>query len=188
MRPVFAMPALFCLAAIWLPDWPRLVGAFPGHMLRHMGLVAIAAPLIVLGWPATTRYALPVILAAAFEAVVVWGAHLPQLHAAARLGTAPFVLEQVLFLLAGVAVWAGALQPQAPLAGAAGLLLTSMHMTLLGTIIILAPSDIYAALCGVAPDLSGQQMGGMVMLVIGTPIYLAGGLALTAQALRAGAA
>lgn len=119
---------------------------------------------------------------------MIWGAHLPHLHAAARLGTVPFVLEQGLFLLAGVAVWGGALQPQAPLAGAGGLLLTSMQMTLLGTIIILAPSDIYAALCEVAPDLNGQQMGGMVMLVIGTPIYLAGGLALTAQALKAGAA
>ena len=59
-----------------------------------------------------------------------------------------------------------------------------MHMTLLGALLILAPSDLYAALCGRAADLTGQQVGGLLMLAIGTPIYLGVGLALTARALR----
>jgi putative membrane protein len=58
-----------------------------------------------------------------------------------------------------------------------------MHMTLLGALLILAPRDLYAAICGTAPDLTGQQAGGMLMLAIGTPVYLLGGLLLTGRAL-----
>jgi putative membrane protein len=181
---LFRIAALVALTLIWLPDWPALIGVFPGHMLRHMGLVAVAAPLAVMGWHGLTRFAPPVLLGTVVEAVIVWGAHLPPLHAAARLNGSGFLLEQALFLLAGLAVWGGALRPGAGLVGAGGLLLTSMHMTLLGTILILAPTDLYAALCGVAPDLTGQQLGGMMMLAIGTPIYLAGGLVLTGQSLK----
>ena len=59
-----------------------------------------------------------------------------------------------------------------------------MHMTLLGALIILAPRDLYAAICGRAPDLDAQQLGGLLMLGIGTPIYLVAGLALVAKTLE----
>ena len=59
-----------------------------------------------------------------------------------------------------------------------------MHMTLLGAILTLAPRDLYADWCGTAPDLSGQQIGGMLMLAIGTPVYLIAGLVLTGMSLR----
>ncbi|MTH79926.1 cytochrome c oxidase assembly protein [Paracoccus aestuariivivens] len=176
--------AVLVLAILWLPDWPVLFGSFPGHMIRHMGLVAIAAPLVVLGWPRLQRLAPPVLPATVFEAVIVWAAHMPLLHAASRQQGPAFAAEQALFLLAGIAVWAGAGRQNAAMPGAVGLLLTSMHMTLLGTLLILAPRDLYAALCGTPPDLGGQQMGGLIMLGIGTPIYLFAGLVLTASALK----
>jgi putative membrane protein len=59
-----------------------------------------------------------------------------------------------------------------------------MHMTLLGALLILAPRDLYAEVCGLPPSLSGQQLGGMVMLAVGTPVYLLAGLALVARALN----
>ncbi|SFD79374.1 cytochrome c oxidase assembly protein [Roseivivax sediminis] len=186
MRARFAAPALATLALVWVPDWEAALGAFPAHMLRHMTLVAVAAPLIVLAVPPLTRLAPPVALAAALEFSVVWAFHLPHLHAAAQTALPWFAVEQALFLAAGLAVWASALPPAPPLAGAGGLLLTSMHMTFLGALLVLAPSDLYAALCGRAPDLSGQQLGGILMLALGTPIYLIGGLALTARTLREG--
>jgi putative membrane protein len=171
------------LAALWLVPWD--VGQFPVHMLRHMGLVAVVAPLLVLGFPrALAPLAINPLVAAAIEFVVVWAWHLPVAHAAARLGVVAFAVEQAAFLLAGLLVWAGALGARQPLAGAGGLLLTSMHMTLLGAILVLAPRDLYAELCGTAPDLTGQQLGGLLMLGIGTPVYLAGGLWLVSRALR----
>ena len=60
-----------------------------------------------------------------------------------------------------------------------------MHMTLLGAMLVLAPRDLYAELCGTAPDLSGQQIGGLLMLGIGTPVYLAGGLWLVRRTVNA---
>ena len=50
--------------------------------------------------------------------------------------------------------------------------------------LILAPRDLYAGQLGLLPQLSAQQFGGMIMLAIGTPVYLVAGLALTARAVR----
>jgi putative membrane protein len=184
MRPALLVPGLALLGAIWALPLERMLPVFPVHMLRHMVLVALAAPLLVLGLPRMgDALAMSPLIAAALEFAVVWGWHLPQLHAAARLDTGVFAAEQLSFLLAGLLVWAGCLRGGQPLAGAGGLLLTSMHMTLLGALLTLAPRDLYAALCGTAPDLTGQQLGGLLMLAIGTPVYLFAGLALTARAL-----
>ncbi len=185
MRIAFLAPGLVLLALVWLLPLDELVPEFAAHMLRHMVLVALAAPLIVLGLPPLAeRAAVPPLAAALAEFVIVWGWHLPAAHALGRLQAAGFVAEQASFLIVGLLVWAGCLRSDQPLAGAGGLLLTSMHMTLLGALLVLAPRDIYAAICGTAPDLSGQQIGGMLMLAIGTPVYLVAGLWLTGQALR----
>ncbi|MCU0910960.1 MAG: cytochrome c oxidase assembly protein [Rhodobacteraceae bacterium] len=175
--------ALAMLAAIWGLPLERWLPGFPVHMLRHMVLVALAAPLVVLGLPRLRWLTPNPLVAAAAEAAVVWGWHLPGVHGLARTTEAGFVLEQAAFLGVGVLVWAGCLNARQPLAGAGGLLLTSMHMTLLGTLLVLAPRDLYAAVCGTPPDLAGQQVGGLMMLGIGTPVYLIAGLLLTAKAL-----
>jgi len=184
MRPLFLLPALVLLAAIWVPPLEAHFPGFPVHMLRHMTLVALAAPLLVLGLPGVSaRLAFNPLVVAVLEFVVVWAWHLPQAHGLARTTGAGFAAEQATFLAAGVLVWAGCLSARQPLAGAGGLLLTSMHMTLLGALLVLAPRDLYFEVCGTAPDLTGQQAGGMLMLAIGTPVYLVAGLAMTARAL-----
>jgi len=185
MRVGLGYAGLALLAVLWLLPLGRWLGAdFPHHMLRHMGLVAVVAPLLVLGFPKVTAvFALSPLLGAVVEFVVVWGWHMPALHGWADGGLLGLVFEQASFALAGLLVWAGCLRGE-PLAGAGGLLLTSMHMTLLGALIILAPRDLYAAICGRAPDLDAQQVGGLLMLGIGTPIYLVAGLALVGKALN----
>jgi putative membrane protein len=183
-RQAAIVVAVVSLAWAWLLPWWRPDAPFPEHMLRHMTLVAVAAPALVLAAPRLARrFAPPVLAGAVVEFVVVWGWHLPQAHAAAQLDALPFALEQGMFLAAGVLVWAGALAAREPLAGAGGLLLTSMHMTLLGALLVLAPQDLYAAICGRGDDLGGQQLGGLLMLAIGTPVYLVGGLILVARSL-----
>ncbi|MBF9034313.1 cytochrome-c oxidase [Rhodobacterales bacterium HKCCE2091] len=185
MTRAFLAIGLAVLAAIWLLPLAAWVPAFPVHMLRHMGLVAIAAPLLVLGLPRLSRMiAVPPLIAAAAEFVVVWAWHLPAAHGLGRTTGTGFAVEQASFLVVGLMVWAGSLRSGQPLTGALGLLLTSMHMTLLGALLVLAPRDLYAAVCGTAPDLAGQQTGGMLMLAIGTPVYLVAGLVITARSLR----
>lgn len=182
--------AVLALIAAWLP-WEAWLGAhFAAHMLRHMLLVAVAAPLLVLAWPGLGRMlAVPPVLGAALEFVLVWAWHMPAAHGLAFQGGAMFLAEQATFLLAGLLVWGGCLDrrgdaPGRALAGAGGLLLTSMHMTFLGALLVLAPRDLYADWCGTVPSLSGQQAGGMIMLALGTPIYMLGGLWLVAGVLN----
>jgi putative membrane protein len=105
------------------------------------------------------------------------------------------VLEQATFVLSGVLVWLSAFggPPQARherrAAGVVSLLLTSMHMTLLGALLALPPRPLYAHPGHTGPEpwldaLSDQHFGGAIMLTVGGVSYLAGGLWLTAQFLR----
>src|SRR5690606_32615099 len=92
------------------------------------------------------------------------------------------------FLLAGLLVWLSCVGGTAEqrierrAAGIVALLLTSMHMTLLGALLALAPRPLYdhAAHDGGLSPLDDQHLGGAIMLVVGGISYLAGGLWLTA--------
>src|SRR3546814_12239838 len=80
------------------------------------------------------------------EVVVVWGWHLPLLHHLAQVSTAAWLAEQASFLAVGLALWLSVLGGGAEhrrgrqASGVIALPLTSMHMTLLGVLITLAPS------------------------------------------------
>ena len=173
--------AVVLLAWFWpaaAPLWP-----FADHMVRHMGVVAVAAPLLALGLRGVALPPFPPLLATVVEFAAVWGWHLPAAHAAAQTSAAAFAAEQASFLGAGLALWLAVLHPGRQLAGAGGMLLTSMHMTRLGALLILAQRPLYpSAICGGPAD---QQLGGMIMLGLGTPIYLLAGLILTARVLGA---
>jgi putative membrane protein len=169
-------------------------------MLMHMGVVAVAAPILALGLaggrldPArkAPRLFAPV-QASVVELVVVWAWHVPALHHAARQDTALRMLEQGMFFLAGVFVWLSAFGGDASnsrsrsAAGVLALLLTAMHMTLLGALLALAPRPLYAHMEGFSAlaAIDDQHLGGAIMLLVGGVAYLLGGLCLTARLLRA---
>jgi putative membrane protein len=195
------------LALLWLGPLPHLAAErFSAHMAMHMGVVAVAAPLLALGTRRATvrgagdRLLAGAIAASVVELVTVWGWHTPVLHHAARTSAAALVAEQSTFLISAFLVWwlsygerlspgdgsdAAAAPADASLsragAGVAALLLTSMHMTLLGALIALAPRPLYTHLMPAAAALDDQHLGGAIMLVTGGIVYLAGGVALAAR-------
>jgi putative membrane protein len=128
------------------------------------------------------------------ELLVVWAWHAPALHQAARATPGGFILEQACFFAAGLLVWissvgGGSRRPHERAgSGVAALLLTSMHMTLLGALLALSPRALYpheghgghSSLSA----LDDQQLGGAIMLVVGGIAYLAGGLGLTVRLVR----
>lgn len=182
----FLLAGLSLLLLVWMvPVEGATGGYFSAHMLRHMTVVALATPLIVLGAPRlSSDIKISPLLASVVEFLIVWGWHLPAFHDHARVNPVMLASEQLFFLLAGLLLWASVLKPREALAGAGGLFLTSMHMTLLGAILILSPRLLYQAeVCrlGGVPD---QQMGGMIMLAIGTPVYLIASLVLLSKELR----
>jgi putative membrane protein len=196
MRRVLLALGLASLASVWLLPVERLVpGPFSAHMIVHMGVVAVAAPLISLGLAGgrldpvracPARF--PPVPLAMLELVEVWSWHTPALHHAARASSLARGLEQGLFLACGLLVWLAAFGGRPAgragrgAAGIVALLLTSMHMTLLGALLALPARPLYAIHAGGAPGLSpleDQHLGGAIMLLVGGVSYLAGGLVLT---------
>jgi len=195
---------LAVFAAAWLGPLPDLARhSFAAHMTVHIAVVAVAAPLValtIMGTRADPVRAIPNLVApvpaSMIELIVVWAWHAPALHHAARQESAVFVLEQVTFAVAGILLWIAAIggdREQRRLRAGGGilaLLFTSMHMTLLGALFALANRPLFEH----APPASGrspiadQQLGGVIMLLVGGASYLLGGLWLTAAVLRSKAA
>lgn len=200
MRRALLVCGLLTLTAMWLGPLPQLARqAFWAHMTLHMGVVAVAAPLLALGVAGGrldpvrhTPGLFAPIPASVLELVVVWAWHAPALHHAARHGTAGLVAEQGMFLLAGLLMWLSAFGGDAwgrgnrAAAGVVGLLLTAMHMTLLGALLALTPRPLYVHVDGFAglTPLEDQHLGGAIMLLVGGVVYLCGGLWLTVGLLR----
>lgn len=201
-RPWCFGGGVLVLVVFWIAPWPQLaLPAFTAHMVAHMGVVALAAPLLALGFvggpydPVRRAPGLfSAILASMIELVLVWAWHMPALHHLARVSAWAAVAEQASFLGSGLLLWCAALGGSATerrdraTSGVAALLLTSMHMTLLGALIALTPRVLYGAhgTSGGLTPLDDQNLGGAVMLLFGGFAYLVGGVGLVADALRVG--
>lgn len=199
IRAGLALGGAVILGALWFGPVAGLTrGPFSAHMTIHMGVVAIAAPMLAIAiaggrldpvarWPRFFN----AVAASVVELIVVWGWHAPRLHHAARHDANLFALEQASFLAAGLWLWLAAFggpagrHAERAWTGVAGLLFTSIHMTLLGAIFAVTPRALYPGmgLEGV-PALADQHLGGGLMLIIGGASYLAGGLWLAMEGLR----
>lgn len=200
MRRLSLVAGCIVLCAAWWSPLPELgLAPFATHMIVHISVVAIAAPLLG-AWLASgavlERLPQPLlspIPASVLEFIVVWAWHAPMLHELARLSRIAFVAEQASFVIAGVLLWTSALRRGPAAAGGSGagviaLLLTSMHMILLGTLLTLAPRPLYThaitSIGDIYAQLAAQRIGGMMMLIGGGLPYLAGGLYLVNRLLR----
>jgi putative membrane protein len=189
-RPLF-VSGLCVLVAAWASLLFGNGHQFSLHMAAHMSVVAIAAPLLAVGMagsrhdPALKSPAIfSPLLASLVELVVVWVWHTPVLHELARRSGPILLTEQISFLASGFYLWisvVGGTTAKQTGGGIIGLLLTAMHMTLLGALLALSTRPFYdnlhGAHSGVALD--DQQLGGVIMLLIGGASYLLGGLGLS---------
>jgi len=195
MRRWLLLAGLCLLGVLWFGPLPAR-HSFAMHMAVHMGVVAVAAPLLAAavadgrwdparrwpaGWVAAAWWPL---FASVVEFVLVWGWHVPGPHLLARSNDFAYLMEQASFLGAGVLLWLAALGQgvgtgrERAGAGALALLLTATHMTLLGVLLATANRVLYAHGNVSAGALWDQQLGGVLMLVIGGVAYLAGALLL----------
>ncbi|NGN45067.1 cytochrome c oxidase assembly protein [Mesorhizobium sp. CGMCC 1.15528] len=202
MRRVSFLLGLTVLVMVWggpLLDLYR--NSFASHMLAHMGVVAIAAPLLAIvvsgsrfDLLARSSISTPIV-ASVVELFVVWLWHAPAMRALAERSVLVTVMEQSSFLAAGLFLWLSCIGYRTSEdtaarsgVGALGLLLTSVHMTLLGVLLSLAPRPLYGldeVTCfGVTLSAQGDQhAGGVIMLAVGAVVYLIGGLVLLGRIL-----
>lgn len=189
---------LLLLVGFWagpLPDRARL--SFSAHMILHLGVMVLAAPLIAAGlarlYPLSNNApVLGLALAGSLtDLLVVWTWHLPSLHEASSLSPRIFALQQASFLAAGILVWAPGLAATGRAAAAGGtiaMLMSFAHMSMLGVLLSMAPRLIYAPeVClggfGLGP-LDDQRLGGVLMATLGAFPYLLGGLIFGRRLLR----
>jgi putative membrane protein len=170
------------------------------HMVQHMTLMVVAAPLLMLGRPGLavfwalpapwrrrlsvarrslfTRRALfawfwhPVGLWAIF-ALVLWLWHLPALYEAALRLSWVHDMQHLAFFGAGCLFWRVLADPLGrrwlpPLLGVVYLFTTSLHATLLGLFMALAPRPWYPSYALSAPRwglsaIADQQLAGLIM-------------------------
>ena len=210
LRSTLAIAGLALLGLLWFGPLPALARhSFPAHMAMHMGVVAVAAPMLAAAiadtvldparrWPGSWMAA-PwwVLFASLIEFLLVWAWHAPALHMLGRSSGMAMVAEQASFLGAGLLLWIAALgQGTTPsreraAAGALALLLTATHMTLLGVLLAMSGRVLYAHgdhgiadAAIMARALHDQQVGGVLMLVIGGVSYLVGALLLLQRLLQ----
>lgn len=174
-----AMAVLF--VAFVSPLCALSAALFSARVVHHLLLVAVAAPLIALAWPARRPHAVtPVFLVATG---VLWAWHLPQAYDAAMADKGLYWVMQATLLGSATAFWRAVLAQDQP-AGQAGLAILGayMQMGLLGALLTFAPDALYAVhqtaplAWGFTP-LTDQQLGGIIMWVpAGIPYAALGAL------------
>lgn len=186
-------------AALLSPLDTAAESSLAAHMAQHMILLAVVPPLIVAGKPAAVLLGLlptraarsiarrarsrgwPTGLGAAtlLQLVVLWGWHAPLAIEWAVRSDAAHGVMHLSFLGAGILFWT-ALWRSAR--GGIAIAVTMAHMGLLAALMTFSPRAWYAAY----PNLSDQQLAGLIMWVPGAVPYIIGGLMLAALWLRRG--
>lgn len=154
-------------------------GSLTGHMLQHVVLIGAAGPLLALGAPSPARPRGAALLAAAVvtHTVAVLGWHAPALFDAAEDAAGLHVVEHLCLVAAGVLLWWAAIRGGGPAGrgpGALAVFVALLPLTVLGVGMTLATSTWYAH----HPDLTDQQVGGVVMWAGGGLLALVGAVAL----------
>jgi putative membrane protein len=168
---------LGCIAlalALFGPVHDAAHASLAAHMVQHMLLIGVAAPLLAVSLP---RLRIPGSLAFGAHGGVFWLAHAPALIAWMAESGAVHLLVHAALLGTALAFWCAIARRTA---GEASLwvLATMIHTGVLGAFLTFAPRALYA---GIA--LEDQQLAGLVMWVPGGFLYLAAGLALAWRSL-----
>lgn len=169
-----------------LDDWAEHSAAM--HMIQHMLMMVVIAPLWVIAQPLPQLFALrsrlgaraskPFLqlvshpmLAAFLHAIVVWAWHAPTWYLLALENVWWHLFEHICFLVTAGLLWWAVLRSSRRTAPHAflALLFTLMHTGFLGALLTFANAPLY----GEERSLQSQQLAGLIMWVVGGIPYLA---------------
>lgn len=188
----FAVAWLVLLVAFVSPLCNLTSALFSARVVQHLLTIQVAAPLLVLAWPADAPrwpgwarsvarpFAVPE-LAWGLFGVTLWVWHLPGPYMAALRSDAVLWLMHATLFAGALAAWRSVLVTDDSSLRARGLLSalgTSVHLAMLAALLIFAPEPLFAyhatttLAWGLSP-LADQQLGGLVMGVVGSLAYVA---------------
>lgn len=149
------------------------VALFSARAVHHVLLVAVAAPLLALAFPARRAGTLGIAFVA--STAILWSWHLPALYDRALGDTSIYWAMQLSLLATAVWFWRELLvAPAMPAAMAA--IVGMAQMGMLGALLTFAPSPLYAAHAATTlpwglDQIVDQQLAGLVMWVPGVIPY-----------------
>lgn len=154
---------------------------FAARVAHHVLLVAVAAPLLALAWPARRGGgSLP--LAFAVSTAILWFWHAPPAYDRALAHMGLYWVMQFTLLLSALWFWRAVFAPRPPVEGILFIVAGFAQMGMLGALLTFAPGPLYAAHMtapfdwGLTP-LGDQRLGGLLMWVpAGLPYAVAAGL------------
>jgi len=175
-RQRLALAGFAVLALAFVSPICALASAlFSARVVHHLLLIALAAPLLALAFPARGRGGVAV--AALVHTVLTWVWHAPGPYAWALSSDAAYWVMEISLLASAVWLWRGLLDrregPAAPVAAAVA---TMAQMMLLGGLLLFAGVPLFLVHLsttgpwGLSP-LTDQQLAGIAMAVLATPAY-----------------
>lgn len=177
---------LVLVVALVSPLCSMSVALFAARSVHHLLIVAIAAPLIAASLPAVRVPSPGTMLL--LSTATLWAWHFPAAYDAALADVRLYWAMQISLLASAVAFWRALVAAPAPAAllGAVG---GMAQMGFLGSILTFAPAPLYDSHLattvpwGIGP-LEDQQLGGLVMWVLGMIPYAVAAMWLARRAWR----
>lgn len=148
--------------------------SFAAHMIQHLVLMIVAAPLLAVG--ATVHIRVPLTVAAAAYAVVVWGWHAPAAYTAAVERDVLHVAEHASFVAVSWLLWRVVFDARhGYVPRIAVVFVTGLQSSALGAILAFASIVLYPVhdpgRFGLTP-LEDQQLAGAIMWIPPGLVYL----------------
>jgi putative membrane protein len=191
-----ALPAASSAGAIFIALGTALLlpqGPMAAHMLWHVAVMNLAAPLLAIvilrSWPAALDRPAWLWTATIVQLVLLWGWHAPPAHRAASQFIPVSIVMHTTLLLASLAFWAllTSMSARNRWQAVLALLITGKLACLLGAILIFAPRVLYAGVhehhSALLP-LDDQQLAGLIMIAACPLSYVLAGVIVAAQAMN----
>lgn len=196
-RPALFVLGMICLlSAVLSPLDTESAEHFPAHMIQHMILVFIAAPLLAGSrmFDPKGRILRSVVFVGIVHAVALWLWHLPALYDAAMKQALLHAVEHLFFVVTAVLFWNVVFDARVDRLKRIALVFgTMLQSSALGVVIAFASGPLYRwhventprGPLGASVVLSEQQAAGAIMWIPPGVVYLAVMLALLGRALTA---
>jgi putative membrane protein len=181
MTRALAAAAALAIALAAVAQHEAVHDSFAAHMVQHLVLILVVAPLLAVATPATRvprgPWATSVVSVVLLNTIVLWAWHLPVLYDAAVASDALHVVEHISFVATSWLFWLAVTRGGDHLKGAGIVFLVGLQSAALGALLTFASEPLFESHAGGSERLGltaleDQQLAGGIMWVPPGIVYL----------------